>query len=290
MARKGPAARVSRVHTSHSKLEFVDIASLRVARIRAPERGVLFELARAGSARGGINFVLQISGTSLCTQQRRSSHLAPGQWDAFEIGALHVTPDQSPSEQVALLMPLDQLDRKVNVTQLASRRQPGASGVSRLLCHAGSVLFQEIPKSSDARLAELAEPLCRWLNIAVRERIEGSQVDGSPRERLMHQAKLYVNAHLRDPTLSVDRIAGHLRCTTRYLQQAYQSTGRHLRDQIRDMRLDRCYCDLLDPAQAERSITEIALSWGFNSVTHFSDAFHRHFGVSPSAARRDRAS
>jgi AraC-like DNA-binding protein len=290
MPRKGPAARISRVHTPHGKIEFVDIATLRVARIAAPERGVLFELAPPGSARGCITFILQISGTSTCAQQRRSVQLAPGQWDAFDAGPLHVTANRSAAEQIAFLLPQDQLDRKVDLEQLAVRRQPGATGISRLLCHAASILFQEIPKSSSSRVAELTEPVRRWLNIAVRERMEGEEAEGSPHERLRRRVKTYVNAHVRDPTLSVERIARQLSCTPRYLQKAFQSTGRRLSDQIRDVRLDRCYSDLLDPAQTHRSITEIALSWGFNSVTHFSDAFRQRFGVAPSIARRDRAS
>jgi AraC-like DNA-binding protein len=138
---------------------------------------------------------------------------------------------------------------------------------------------------------ELTVPLARWLNIAVRERMEGERTEGegSAQELLRRRVTTYVNAQLRDPTLSVARIADHLNCTTRYLQKAFKETGRGLSEQIRDSRLDRCYSDILDPSQAARSITDIALSWGFNSVTHFSDAFKHRFGVAPSVARRDRS-
>lgn len=290
MPRKGPAARLSRVHTSHGKIEFLDIAALRIARITAPERGVLFDLAPAANAHGCVNFLLQVSGTSTCAQHRRLAQLAPGQWDAFNIGPLHIAANHEAAEQIALLVPSDQIDRGVEVAHLAARRQPGASGISRVLCHAASVLFREIPRSGTQRLTELTEPVRRWLNIAVRERMEGERPEneGSAQERLRRRVRTYVNAQLRDPALSVTRVATHLDCTPRYLQKVFQETGRGLNEQIRDLRLDRCYSDLLDPAQSSRSITDIALSWGFNSVTHFSDAFRHRFGVAPSVARRDR--
>ena len=292
MPRKGTAARLSRVHTPHGKIEFLDIAAIRIARITAPERGVLFDLAPAGNGRNGVSFLLQISGTSTCAQQRRSAQLAPGQWDAFDVGPVHIAANHEAAEQIALLVPADKMDRHVNVAYLAARRQPGATGISRVLCHAASVLFREIPRSGVQRVAELVEPLQRWLNIAVRERMEGERAEGegSAHERLRRRVRTYINAQLRDPALSVQRVARHHNCTPRYLQKAFKETGHSLSEQIRDLRLDRCYSDLLDPLQAERSVTEIALSWGFNSVTHFSDAFRQRFGVAPSVARRDRSS
>jgi len=292
MPRKGTAARLSRVHTPHGKIEFLDSAGVRIARITAPERGVLFDLALAGDGRHGANFLLQVSGTSTCAQHRRSAQLAPGQWDAFQIGPVHIAANHEETEQIALLVPADRMERDVDVARLAARRQPGATGISRVLCHAASVLFREIPRSGVQRVVELVAPLQHWLNIAVRERMEGERTEGegSAHERLRRRVRTHINAQLRDPALSVARVARHLNCTPRYLQKVFKETGRGLSEQIRDLRLDRCYSDLLDPSQAERSVTEIALSWGFNSVTHFSDAFRQRFGVAPSIARRDRSS
>jgi AraC-like DNA-binding protein len=105
-------------------------------------------------------------------------------------------------------------------------------------------------------------------------------------ERARQRAKRYVDKYLRDPALSVDAIATRLNCTTRYLQKAFQGSGQTLRDYIWHQRLTQCYRDLSDPAKSDTQITEIALSWGFNSVTHFSEAFRKRFGLSPSAVRQ----
>ena len=43
--------------------------------------------------------------------------------------------------------------------------------------------------------------------------------------------------------------------------------------------------DLNNPALAPRTITDIALSWGFNNSAHFSRVFREHTGLSPRAFR-----
>ena len=43
--------------------------------------------------------------------------------------------------------------------------------------------------------------------------------------------------------------------------------------------------ELKNPAQAQRTITDIAFSWGFNNGAHFSRVFREHAGLSPSDFR-----
>jgi len=44
--------------------------------------------------------------------------------------------------------------------------------------------------------------------------------------------------------------------------------------------------DLCSPAHAHRLLVDIAFAWGFNSQAHFSRAFRRKYGQSPSAFRQ----
>ncbi|MCG8521073.1 MAG: helix-turn-helix domain-containing protein [Pseudomonadales bacterium] len=46
-------------------------------------------------------------------------------------------------------------------------------------------------------------------------------------------------------------------------------------------RLLRCRRDLSNPAMTGRTITEIALGWGFQHPTHFSRRFKSEFGLTP---------
>ena len=50
------------------------------------------------------------------------------------------------------------------------------------------------------------------------------------------------------------------------------------RDWIWAQRLDGVHADLSDPTCADRTISDIAFSWGFGDASHFSRAFRARFG------------
>jgi AraC-like DNA-binding protein len=41
-----------------------------------------------------------------------------------------------------------------------------------------------------------------------------------------------------------------------------------------------------DPAQARRTLSDIAFAWGFSDMTHFSRVFKKMYGLLPSEYRR----
>ena len=99
------------------------------------------------------------------------------------------------------------------------------------------------------------------------------------------QIKACVRAQLREPGLSVARIAAQLRLSPSTLHRAWAGEPCSLADWIWSQRLDAARRDLCDPALAARSVSEIAFSWGFNDAAHFSRAFRARFGCSPRALR-----
>jgi AraC-like DNA-binding protein len=114
---------------------------------------------------------------------------------------------------------------------------------------------------------------------------EHSGVDS--KESIRERVKRYILSHLRDPDLSITKLAGTARCTKRYLHMAFHSENVSISDYILKLRLQRCREDLLNPAFAHRSITDIAYSWGFNSSNHFSRCFKQEFGASPRSLRAE---
>jgi len=55
---------------------------------------------------------------------------------------------------------------------------------------------------------------------------------------------------------------------------------------ILDRRLQRCYDALTRPELLNLSVTDVAYRLGFRSSSHFSTAFRRKFGHSPSELRK----
>ncbi len=67
----------------------------------------------------------------------------------------------------------------------------------------------------------------------------------------------------------------------RHLHRLFSSQGGTLGGCIRERRLQHCQADLADPRFLPRTITEIALFWGFSDSAHFSHCFKQRFGISP---------
>jgi AraC-like DNA-binding protein len=98
-------------------------------------------------------------------------------------------------------------------------------------------------------------------------------------------ARAHIAESLHDPALGPTSVAGAQGVSLRLLQRLFARQGLQIADCIAEQRLQRCRAALQDPAQAGRSITDIALTWGFNDSGHFSKAFRRRFGISPSQSR-----
>jgi AraC-like DNA-binding protein len=77
--------------------------------------------------------------------------------------------------------------------------------------------------------------------------------------------------------------------SVRYLHLIFNERDVTVGGRIRLRRLAQCRVTLTN-ARRERSITEIALKWGFSDAAHFSRSFKGAFGISPSAFRRARTS
>jgi AraC family transcriptional regulator, positive regulator of tynA and feaB len=98
------------------------------------------------------------------------------------------------------------------------------------------------------------------------------------------RAQAFIREHLRDPDLCIDQISASLGCTKRYLHMLFSERGLTVSDYIWRARLQHCRQEL--EAHGGKTITDVAFSWGFSSSSHFSRAFRKCFGVSPSAIHK----
>jgi AraC-like DNA-binding protein len=282
MTSKGTAERPRLVASS---IEFADVGSIRIAKIGASQANVLLELKPSDPARQYVSIVLQFSGTTSYTQQRRSVELVAGRWAVFDVGMLQILSGSADAEQLVLLIPRDQLEKEIDVRRIAWRSFSGTEGTGRILCHTANCMVEELPRMHVRRANMLGQTLGGLVSVAIQERLGASAQTNLMRHGLRDRIQSYIDQHLRDPNLSLDLIAKQLNCTKRYLHKVFQGTGESLSEYILQQRLERCRADLSNPELSNVSITEIALSWGFNSVSHFSRAFHLRFGVPPRSTR-----
>ena len=107
----------------------------------------------------------------------------------------------------------------------------------------------------------------------------------SLKESQLERVKTYVAKNLDDPKLTLAAIAQANNISLRYLHWLFESTDSTAYEYVLEERLARCRRDLMNPLMLDRTIADIAFSWGFNDPTHFSRRFKGLYGECPSELR-----
>ena len=145
--------------------------------------------------------------------------------------------------------------------------------------------FDEM-QTSELRPIELS--LAEFLISAILAESGETALGGAAAIKAAHVTRICQNleSYLGDPALDTKYAAAREGVSVRYLQKLFSSSGMTFGTYIRSRRLERCREDLVNPAYANASITEICFRWGFSSSAHFSRAFRDQFGMSPRELRK----
>jgi AraC-like DNA-binding protein len=110
------------------------------------------------------------------------------------------------------------------------------------------------------------------------------------RSAALLRLKSAIDARLSDPGLKPADVAAAAGISVRYANDLLAEEGTSIERYIVSRRLERCRRTLEDPLHAHRMIGEIAYSWGFSDLSHFTRRFHSAFGMTPGDCRRARGS
>ncbi|MEV7415447.1 helix-turn-helix domain-containing protein [Streptomyces sp. NPDC089919] len=102
---------------------------------------------------------------------------------------------------------------------------------------------------------------------------------------LARAAKDLADRRLTDPGLSPQMLARELSVSVRTLHRAFAATGEHLSSYIRHRRLHEARVALGSPS-GRLSISELAAHWQFADSSHFTRAFKKQYGQTPSEYAR----
>jgi AraC-like DNA-binding protein len=106
------------------------------------------------------------------------------------------------------------------------------------------------------------------------------------RSARLEQAKRYIGLHLADPDLTPETAAAALKMSVRQLHLVFEPSRTTFAQYALRRRLEECRAALVSPV-GERSVTDIALAWGFKSLWTFNRSFRQAFGATPTEFRRD---
>jgi AraC-like DNA-binding protein len=287
--RSGGRAALSWQHfedpSGHGAVQFARVAWLGIGRVRAAAHRVVNDPRRLGnSSDSDVHVVLQLSGTSVLEQRGRMLTLEPGCWAAPHVDHPYTMTNLERTERLILAIGRERLATELTSTPWAGRAFSAASGAGRLFFSTAVCLADELPYIRTSQAQALANQLIALLHVALQHEISFGPVEASDlrHERVQH----YIAQQLRDPQLTVERIAADLGWTRRTLTRVFARHGETLMEYVYRQRLEGAHRDLLNPMLEAHALADIARSWGFVNYTHFSDRFRTHFGASPTTVRR----
>jgi AraC family transcriptional activator of tynA and feaB len=253
----------------------LQIGHITVSRHRV---GLTPELARA-EHHPVAKVIIQTAGLSVYEQRGECVTLTPGDGLIYDVSQPHAITSTETTEHFVVTVPHDLvLARGVRLDRLSAQRFSARTGVGRLAADLIHSTFGELETISPASEDDLAASLLSLMFLP----LHNEAADAG--EALRYRIESYIRDQIRDPDLSIDKIASALRCSKRYLHMAFAACDHSITDHIWTTRLDGCRGDLA--RRSGRTISEIAFAWGFSSSAHFSRAFRKRFGVTPSEFRR----
>ncbi|QBK05091.1 helix-turn-helix domain-containing protein [Hylemonella gracilis] len=247
-------------------------------------------LARADTAPAYLKIVAPLQGRARVEQDGREAWVGPGAWTLYDTTRGYTVDNPGDVEHLIVMLPKAQLtERGLRLDPLVARpigadRDGPAAGIARVALSAMRSTFQELPHMSADAAHGAGELIAQLVRLSLIE-LAGQETRHTQREALKDRIHGYLALHLRDPALTVERMAAALNCSKRHLYNAWSDETRTLSSHIQTLRLDGCLQELRRTAAAlslkERAITEIALSWGFSNMAHFSRVFRDYTGLSP---------
>jgi AraC-like DNA-binding protein len=98
----------------------------------------------------------------------------------------------------------------------------------------------------------------------------------------------YIDRHLAEPDLTPRLVAERTGMSVRALHLLFELKGVSFGQWVQRRRIEEIKALLSHPGAADRSIADIAFSWGFNDLSTFYRAFHSAYGVRPGRIRPRR--
>lgn len=257
---------------------------LRLYTIEAGAHRVEREHSELGDAAESYKLLLQLNGRSEIEQRDACVTLEPGDWSLYDPRVPYSITSRESLAHMVVHVPRERL-RTLWVPPLHTCEpdEPELRGLYAVLSSFLASLSSQLDTLPDACGATISEAALALLASTLQARRGGSRETTPLPMVLRMRVRQYIESHLADADLTVDRIARELRCSKRYLHRVFEGESATVERYIWRSRLLRCKQALERRGTGgAASISGTAYRWGFNSVAHFSRLFKAEFGLTPS--------
>lgn len=269
------------------RIEYGDLGDIRLCRMHTTANR--FSRTQAPSTQQSASKLLVVSqqrGRSFFEHDGRHVTLQPGDWCILDMQYSFAWTSPAASEIIIIDPPRPtDVDLCETIAQSLAQRADGCRGTARVMNTMLLEAFNQMGHITVQGAYGVADAVTSLLWGALRDQLNPQKIP-TVRNTQCNRLKAYIEAQLADPELCVESIAERCQMSTRSVHRAFaENIGGSVSDYIWHRRLAHCAMSLRDPQQTHRTITDIAISWGFGNLSHFSRAFRLSMGTSPRTYR-----
>jgi AraC family transcriptional activator of tynA and feaB len=229
--------------------------------------------------------ITQLAGVRRYCQDGKLAILKRGDTTLIDSGRPWSSDCQGDCARLYLRVPRPLMENLLRLSTLPiARRISGASGLGNVLFGLSTSLFRQAEELTSEEGASAIEAYFKVLSACVSDAQDVGAYGGRS-EVVFSRIVRHIEDHLPETDLGPHSIAAAMGISVRHVHRVFSRRGSSVADWIRAQRLSHCRSDLLDLRQRQKSITEIAFSWGFNDSAHFSRSFKQQFGECPRVFR-----
>jgi AraC-like DNA-binding protein len=228
---------------------------------------------------------LPLSEGTHAAQDGRTARLAPSDFAIvdstrpFELGF------SAPFRQVSVQVPRELLAARGVRESATGTRIDGSRGIGAVASGALRALATDSSALDRRGARTLADHLCGLVALAVGE--QATTAPWTAHEQLLSAALGHVEELLSDPDLAPRDVADRIAVSPRHLHRLFAERGTTFGRWLLERRLEHGRGGLVDPAQPDRAIADIAHAVGFRDPSYFARAFKARYGITPRAARQE---
>lgn len=276
-----------------AELMSMSLGDLTYARVKTTSSKVFHTKRHALKSKEKVFLLhLQLANGSLNSQRGNEIFLKEGDFTLVDSESPYRVEFDDPISMGVMRIPYDALRERIpNPEDIIGHKFSGSNNISGLLSQMLRGFWnQKNIISSHLIHHQFANNMLDLLTTSYQCQTNRTISSNSIRRLRYLQLKRFIDYNLSDPDLSPTKIAGVFKITPRYMHRIFAEFGtgaQTVGQYMLNRRLEECARQFRDTETSYLKITDIAFTWGFNSMTHFSRVFKEKYGLSPRSFRKD---